>query len=107
MVGGDAPPGESLMDLADAWAAPVELGCRAANCAACLVDVIVGAQLLSPLEPDERSVLDLFQAPAGSRLACQARISGTDGHVHLRVLRRAGHPPVEPAPSARPLRGDL
>ncbi len=111
-VGGDASLGDSLMDLADAWAAPVELACRAANCAACLVDVIVGAELLSPLEPDERSVLDLFQAPSSSRLACQARISGSDGHVHLRVLRRAESTPAEstpaePAPAGRVLHGVL
>lgn len=103
-VGGEAGPGDSLMDLADAWAAPVELGCRAANCAACLVEVIDGGQLLSPLEADERAVLELFQAPPSTRLACQARVAGTDGHVHLRMLRRTQPVSSETAPRPRALR---
>lgn len=104
-VVGEARPGDSLMDLADAWAARVELGCRAANCAACVVDVIAGGHLLSPLGPDERAVLDLFQASTTSRLACQARVAGTSGRVHLRVLGRAERAPATRArlgvPSSR------
>jgi ferredoxin len=96
-VGGEAAPGDSLMDLADAWAAPVELGCRAANCAACVVEVIAGSTLLSPLEPDERAVLDLFRAPPNARLACQARVAGIDGHVRLRVLQGGAHSLAEQA----------
>jgi ferredoxin len=101
-VGGEARPGDSLMDLADAWAAPIELSCRAANCAACVVEVIAGSHLLSPREPDELAVLDLFQASVTSRLACQARIAGTDGHVHLRVLGRTDRAPAPRVELDRP-----
>jgi adenylate cyclase len=46
------------------------------RCGTCRVQVVQGAQALSPLNDLEESTLARVHAPSGARLACQARVLG-------------------------------
>jgi len=48
------------------------------------VDVIEGEHLLEPPTPEEQDVLDVFEAKAGTRLACTARLGAGEGRLLLR-----------------------
>jgi ferredoxin len=82
----DAPEGGSLMDIADEQWLPIPFSCRSASCATCHVEVLEGADLLDQPGADERDLLDVVGGPAGSRLACQLRISPGPGLVRIRPV---------------------
>ncbi len=65
------------------------------RCGTCRVQVEQGAQALSPLNDLEETTLARVHAPAGARLACQARVLGP-GVVVTRLL-----PPYADASAAR------
>jgi ferredoxin len=70
-----AAPGAALVDLCDENAAPVPFSCRSASCGTCRIDVLEGAELLSPPEDAELDILSLFgDDPGVRRLACQAKL---------------------------------
>jgi ferredoxin len=75
-----------LVDACDDLRAPVLFSCRSANCAACRVDVLEGAELLEPAHEDELAVLTRYGAKPGQRLACQAVVLDLPGRVRLRWL---------------------
>ena len=75
-----------LMDVCDEARAPVRFGCRAARCTTCRVEVLEGAALLEPPEPEEVELLVATSAPPAVRLACQVVVSGGAGRVRLRWL---------------------
>jgi 2Fe-2S ferredoxin len=80
----DAPEGGALVDLCDEYLAPVPFSCRSASCATCHIEVLEGAELLEPPEPEERSLLDLLQGLPNARLACQARVKPGPGRLCIR-----------------------
>ncbi|HHH29644.1 MAG TPA: (2Fe-2S)-binding protein [Polyangiaceae bacterium] len=89
-----ARPGDAIRDLCDDARAPVPFSCRSGRCGTCYVEVVEGAELLSPVDEDERLVLDTLRANATDmprprhRLACQACVdpaAGEPGRIRLRV----------------------
>ncbi len=82
----ESPEGGELLDICDEHFAPIPFSCRSASCGTCHVEVLAGAELLEPPEAEEQELLDLLRGPAGSRLACQARVRSGAGVVRLRSL---------------------
>ncbi len=83
-----AAPGDALIDICDEARAPVSFSCRSASCGTCRVEVLEGEALLRAPAPEEREVLELFDARPSERLACQAKlVEGGEGRL---VLRWAG-----------------
>lgn len=68
--------GATMQQICDAHATEVVFGCRAAQCGACLVEVLAGAENLSPVAEDEQAILDLLAGSADCRLACQLTVLG-------------------------------
>jgi ferredoxin len=90
----DAEEGGSLLDICDEAGAAVVFSCRSASCGTCRVDVLEGAELLTPPKRDELEVLEIFASSSGGgdgdpsraprRLACQAVARPGAGLIHLR-----------------------
>ena len=81
-------PPVAIVDITDAEPeASVPYACLSATCGTCRVWVVEGAAALSPPEPDELEVLDMFDDnPAKVRLCCQAKvIASSEERVVLRV----------------------
>ena len=68
-----APVGPTLLEACEGADVPMESACGGfAACNSCRVEVIRGAEGLSPRQPEEEAFLD---APT-QRLGCQARVGG-------------------------------
>jgi ferredoxin len=81
-----APDGGALADLCDDHAAPIPFSCRSASCATCHIEVLEGAELLLPPEPEELDVLDaVCSMPPRFRLCCQAKLKPGPGRVVVRA----------------------
>jgi len=79
---GELAPGETLFDRAEALGVHVPTSCiKQGKCRECLVEVEAGAELLSPLAPQERHLEGRF------RLACRTRLVEA-GEVRCHTLRR-------------------
>ena len=72
----DVRVGTALVDIADRHETDLEFGCRDGVCGTCIVNVLRGAENLSPVSVDERDTLENFGADPGQRLACQVKILG-------------------------------
>lgn len=82
----DALVGAVIVDLTDEHpAAEVPYSCRSASCGTCRVEVIEGLEALSPIEDDEREVLEVFEGADNVRLCCQIRLAHDCERVVLRV----------------------
>ncbi len=75
--------GGRLLDACDELRAPILFSCRSASCGTCRVDVLEGADLLSPATPDELETLAIFGSPEGRRLACQVQVRPMAGRLRL------------------------
>lgn len=75
--------GERLLDLLDEVASPISFSCRSATCGSCRVTVEGGAELLEAPRASERETLLALGGGPATRLACQLRVSGATGEVHL------------------------
>lgn len=76
-VEGEVPGGISLLACARHLDVRVTHYCGGmCSCGTCRVEVVDGADLLSPALPNERMVLGAERDAAGDRLACQARVLG-------------------------------
>ena len=82
----EAPSGGPLVDLCDEHLAPIPFSCRSASCATCQIEVIEGAELLAPPEPDEQELLDLLCGPPTNRLACQAVVRAGPGLLRVKPV---------------------
>jgi ferredoxin, 2Fe-2S len=81
----EAPPGITLLHLARANSIDLSHYCGGmASCGTCRVEILRGAENLSPIDGRERMVLGYESATAGHRLACQARVQGP---VEVKVPR--------------------
>jgi uncharacterized 2Fe-2S/4Fe-4S cluster protein (DUF4445 family) len=79
----EARAGVSLFDQAEALAIEVPTSCRRqGKCKECMVEVVDGAELLSPLTEAERHLRGRF------RLSCQAMVTGSEGRVRCHTMRR-------------------
>lgn len=83
----DAMRGAALIDLCDAHAAPIPFNCRVASCGTCRIRVLEGGEQLLPPAEDELDLLDVFNAPPGIRLACQARLGPGAVRVHIKAIQ--------------------
>jgi 2Fe-2S ferredoxin len=69
--------GERILDAARAVGAPEGSHCGGVcACSTCHVYVVAGAEVLSPMQDDERDMLELSarEPRPGSRLGCQTRL---------------------------------
>ncbi|MCA9582817.1 MAG: (2Fe-2S)-binding protein [Myxococcales bacterium] len=82
----EVPAGTDLVDVTDQHPqAEVPYSCRSASCGTCRVEVIEGAEGLSPIDDDEQDVLDVFGNEPRVRLCCQIRLDKEVPRLVLRV----------------------
>ncbi|MGB7133740.1 MAG: ASKHA domain-containing protein [Acidobacteriaceae bacterium] len=75
--------GVSLFDQAEALGIDVPTSCRKqGKCKECMVEVVEGAEALSPITEAERHLRGRF------RLSCQTTVTGADGRVRCHTMRR-------------------
>lgn len=79
----DVPPGSALSKVCTKHQLPVVFGCRTAQCGACLIRVLAGADNLEPPNEREEHVLNLVEAEPNWRLACQCVVLGD---IHVRYV---------------------
>jgi len=79
----EAKGGLSLFDQAEALGIEVPTSCRKqGKCKECMVEVVEGAELLSPMTEAERHLKGRF------RLSCQTLVTGASGQVRCHTMRR-------------------
>jgi len=79
----EAQGGLSLFDQAEALGIDVPTSCRKqGKCKECMVEVVEGAELLSPMTEAEQHLKGRF------RLSCQTYVTGVSGHVRCHTMRR-------------------
>jgi ferredoxin len=81
----DVPDGGRLVDVCDESEAPVPFSCRGATCGTCRIEILAGAELFEPREPEEADLLEILGDPPHIRLACQAKLKKAAGRVRLRI----------------------
>ncbi len=75
--------GPSLFDCAEQLGVHVPTSChKQGKCRECLVEVVEGMNLLSPLSPEEKYLKENF------RLSCRCHIKADAGAVHCHTMRR-------------------
>ena len=89
----EEPDGGRLVDICDDARAPVPFSCRGASCGMCRVDVLEGADQLSPPDRYERNVLASFGDPPTRRLACAASVAPGIFRLRLRAVEDSGFYP--------------
>ncbi len=78
-----AAAGLSLFDQAESLAIDVPTSCRKqGKCKECMVEVVEGMELLSPMTEAERHLKGNF------RLSCQTTVTAARGHVRCHTMRR-------------------
>lgn len=78
-----ATPGLSLFDQAESIGIDVPTSCRKqGKCRECMIEVVEGMDLLSPMTEAERHLKGSF------RLSCQTRVAAAAGHVRCHTMRR-------------------
>ncbi|HAJ72927.1 MAG TPA: ferredoxin [Methylophilaceae bacterium] len=70
------PRGTRVVEAAEKVGANMVFGCRENDCGDCMIDVLQGAENLSPPSTLEISLLKQKFAKPSNRLACQAMIWG-------------------------------
>jgi len=101
----EARGGVSLFDQAEALGIDVPTSCRKqGKCKECMVEVVEGGALLSPMTEAEQHLKGRF------RLSCQTYVTGASGQVRCHTMRRGqmrieGHALGLPA-SGRPMELD-
>ncbi|HJV21662.1 MAG TPA: 2Fe-2S iron-sulfur cluster-binding protein [Holophagaceae bacterium] len=76
------PGAGTIMARALAGGLPVASSCSGRGaCGRCLVAILEGGSCLSDMEPHELEVLTRNGAAAGTRLACQTRLTPADADV--------------------------
>ena len=68
---------EPLIDICDVNDTPVPFSCRAGSCGTCMVEVVQGAENLSPMSDAEEILLPELTSNPRARLGCQLTIMGT------------------------------
>jgi len=70
------PRGTRIVEVAEKIGASIPFGCKENDCGDCLIEVLEGAENLSPPSALEIELLKKKFARPGRRLACQAMILG-------------------------------
>lgn len=67
---------DTLVDATFRYELPIRYRCERAVCTTCLVEVLEGANHLSPMEDREKQTLAAVKAKPNWRLACQVSVLG-------------------------------
>lgn len=70
----EGPPESTLLALSGKLRHPIASGCSDSSCGTCRVEVLEGAENLSPSEARERATLKENGHPTTLRLACRAEL---------------------------------
>lgn len=80
---GGFPPGQTLFECAEALGVSVPTSCRKqGKCKECLVEIVSGAEFLSPRTAAEAHLKDQF------RLSCSGALAAESGTVRCHTMRR-------------------
>lgn len=69
-------PGELVLRIAERNQVPLESGCRMGLCGADAIQIVAGADHVTPPSPAEQETLHRLGLPAGCRMACTTRVRG-------------------------------
>jgi len=73
----EVPVGQDVLQSARDAGLPLASSCDGVgSCKACCIQLVKGAENLAPPEAREERALEVINAPAGSRLACCAKVLG-------------------------------
>ena len=72
---------------------PCRSGCADGTCGTCQVDVLEGADMLSPADEYEEKTKKENNIPAERRLGCQTAVLGAG--VKVRIINVFGEEPIE------------
>ena len=67
---------DTLVDATFRFELPIRYRCERAVCTTCLIEVIEGAENLSPADDREKQTLAVIKAKPNWRLACQVSVLG-------------------------------
>ena len=70
------PRGTRIVEVAEKVGASIPFGCKENDCGDCIVDVLEGAENLSPPSSLETELLKQKFGKPNNRLACQAMVLG-------------------------------
>jgi len=71
-----AKKGDSLVLASGRGASPISTGCADSTCGTCHVEIISGADMLTPEDDTERKTKAENNVPAAHRLGCRAEVLG-------------------------------
>lgn len=70
--------GRRLVDICDEFSTHLLFGCRSAACGTCLIEVLDGQDVLSPVTEEEEVLIDaLAEGNPRARLGCQCTVNGS------------------------------
>jgi len=78
-----AKKGDSLVLASGRGASPIATGCADSSCGTCQVEVVAGADNLSPDDDHERRTKAANQVPEDRRLGCRAEVLGPGLEVKI------------------------
>lgn len=81
----EVPAQTTLTALEEANLLDIPFGCHDGHCAACMIQVVSGAECLNAPVPVEHYTLTSAELEQGVRLACRTTIISDEGTVKLRV----------------------
>lgn len=84
----DAKEGDSLVLASGRGPQPIDTGCADGTCATCQVDVLEGADQLTPADGTEEQTKADNKVPAERRLGCQTGVLGPG--VKVRIINVFG-----------------
>ena len=87
----EAKEGDSLVLASGRGPAPIATGCADSSCGTCQVEVLAGADQLTPLTDREAATKKATGVPEHLRLGCQAGVLGAG--VEVRIINVFGEEP--------------
>lgn len=73
----EVPQGKDLKELCHETQASLPFSCQNGDCGTCIIEVIDGAENLTPMESKEKQTLEMNSADSSKcHLACQCKVKG-------------------------------
>ena len=89
-----AKDGDSIVLASGRGPLPINTGCADGTCATCRVDVLAGADSLTPQAGQEEKTKKDNGVPDAQRLGCQVGVIGPG--VRVRIINVFGEEPIDP-----------